>query len=255
MDKVDWPGMVLESEILYSEALGGKNEYFEKFIHIYNSYVPWAGDFNRALGIKLNNYKDFEEIEEKVRDIHRRYNLHVPDYYDVLPPLLRDEVWCDYLSQKGYYFYNILYFQAPSISKILPRSFSFYKPSEDEYMEWYEKEQKRKSYYTSEWFELIKPCQINFIKTFTPYWLIEDSTVTARLYAGGRDDFFRLFDVEVEEKYRGQGRGRILLHAVRIEAGKEGRKYVLLQTAERLRPFYERCSFRECFAGSAIRLR
>ena len=58
--KIDWDERVLNSEIEYSRALGGTPIVYPNFIHIYNNAVPWSGDFNRAVGVRLSSYESFD---------------------------------------------------------------------------------------------------------------------------------------------------------------------------------------------------
>jgi len=186
---IDWDNMALHSELTYSEALGGEIRDFNNFIHIYNRSVPYGGDFNRAAGIKLNNCGDFASIERAVRAIHKEYNLNRPDRYDIYPPVLNRDIWSDYLASRGYYLCDVIFYQSKITDK--KTSYPLYVPSPDEYLDWFTAEQKGKDYYDAGWFEIIKPLQMNFIKIFKPYWLIEEHIIKGRVYGANSGEYFR----------------------------------------------------------------
>jgi len=100
MKKINWDEISLHSEIEYSKALGGKVIEYENFIHIYNENVPWVGDFNRSVGIRISNFESFIKVVKKTEDIHKDKNLDIPNRYDIYPPVLNKEKWIDFLLNK-----------------------------------------------------------------------------------------------------------------------------------------------------------
>ena len=108
--KIDWHQRAVESEIALSVANGGRAVHYSSFTHIHNPHVPWGGDFNRAVGVKLNNFKSFEEVVEKVQAIHSSNELEVPDRFDIIPPSLDLKRWSGYLEQKGYLMLEVIFF-------------------------------------------------------------------------------------------------------------------------------------------------
>ncbi len=255
MERMNWDEKALHSEIEYSKALGGKAVEYRNFIYIYNKSVPWGGDFNRVVGAKISDFKSFSEMVEQVENIHKKKKLERPDRYDIYPPALYEGIWNSFLSKMGYNLTTVIFFYSPTVDKNLSSELTLYSPSESEYIEWFHHQQKTRSYFEEEWFQRLKPLKLNFIKIFKPYWLLRNQKIVGWIYCACFDEYCRLFEVEIEEECRGCGLGRILLDAIRIECGKQGVRFVLLQSSERLRNFYERSNFKECTKNSVIRLK
>ncbi len=250
-----WENWAVRSEIAYSWALESLPTYYPDYIHLYNTSVPWGGDFNRAVGVKLADFRSFERVVEQVEKIHRERGLERPDRYDVLPPALEAPAWQAYLAGKGYRLETAIFFCAPALTGKLPAGFSLIRPAEREYLAWFRRLVKRRGYYEEAWFQSVKPLQLNFVKTFKPYWLMKDKALAGWVYCAQLGEVARLFEVEVAGEFRGQGVGKALLQAVRQEAGAGGAKHVLLQASEDLRGFYEKAGLRECARSSIIWLK
>ncbi|MFH1940136.1 MAG: GNAT family N-acetyltransferase [bacterium] len=255
MNKINWGEIALHSEIEYSKARGGKPTKHKNFIHIYNKQVPYSGDYNRAVGVKISDYKSFEKVVEEVEKIHSEKKLDKPDRYDIYPPAMKEENWQGYLSKRGYNIHTVVFLCSRSFYKPIPEEIKLYLPSKNEYIKWYYEQQNLRSHFDEEYFNLIKPSQLNFIKIFKPYWLIEKDMIKGWVYCANLGEYCRLFEVEIKEEFRGCGLGTILLNAIRNEAGKQNAKYVLLSTGEDLRKFYEKAGFIECVKNSVIRLK
>ena len=255
MNKIDWDERALNSEIEYSKARGGKVIQYKDFVHIYNDKIPYSGDYNHTVGIKISGFNDFKKVVKEVGRIHKEKHLDKPDRYDIYPPTLNKEKWRDYLSQMGYYIYTAIFFCSNTTYKSLPDGIKLYLPTKDEYIKWYYEKMRLESYFDEKWFGLIKPLQLNFIKTFKPYWLIKDDTIKGWVYFANLGDYCRLFEVEIKEEFRDCGLGTILLNAVRNEASNQNVKHILLSTTEDLREFYEKVGFRECSRNTVVRLK
>jgi GNAT superfamily N-acetyltransferase len=93
---------------------------------------------------------------------------------------------------------------------------------------------------------------VHFARVFRPYWLTREGDLVGWVYCAVLGEYARLFEVEVTEEFRGQGLGKELLGAVRIEGHRLGARFILLQAGEKLRPFYERVGFAECARNSII---
>jgi ribosomal protein S18 acetylase RimI-like enzyme len=249
---MDWIKEAVKYEIEYCKARGGKPIKYPNFIYIFNESVPLAGDYNCALDVKISDFQSFEEIVEQVERIHRERNLPRPNCYRLRPPPLNEELWRNYLFQKGFSLTTSIYFQSPTFVRILPQEISLYTPSQNEYIEWYHTLMRREEWFDEEWFEMIKPSQLKFITIYIPYWLIKEGRLIGWIYCAHFAKCSHLFDVWIEEEFRGQGYGRLLLDAIRVEAKKRGARFVLLSTYENRRRFYERCGFEECARSSEI---
>jgi len=254
MQSMDWERRALDSEIELSRANKSMPIEYPNFIHMYNAFVPWCGDFNRALGVKLSDFQSFEDVVGQVESIHRQHNLERPNRYDIYPPALDEAVWNGHLAEKGYRLETAIFFCAPTLSGNLPSEFTFGVPAEQEYMEWFCRLAQSRGYY-DEQVQRVGPLQLNFARVFRPYWLLKDGALAGWVYCANLGEYARLFEVEICEEFRGQGLGQTLLRTVRIEGGKLGVPFILLQAGEKLRGFYEKAGFRECARNSTIWLR
>lgn len=250
--KEDWEQAALRSEIMFSLALGGVENQYDNFIHIHNPFVPWAGDFNRTVGARISDYSDFELLVEKVGKIHREKGLNPPDRYDIYPPVLNRESWGEYLRNRGFILTTALFLYAEPQGGTLSEGFSLVTSSESGYCEWFDNQQKDTEYYNDKWFEMILPMKKKFIRIFKHYRLMKDNEIVGWLYAAFIDNYCRLFEVEIDKRFRGRGYGRILLNGIRSEAGKRQAEFILLQTSESLRDFYEKSGFLECTRNSVV---
>ena len=253
MNETNWDEAALHSEIEFSKARGGISTDHGTFIHIHNEKVPYAGDYNRPVGVRLSDFSSFEKVVEQVEKIHGEKGLDKPNRYDIHPPALREADWQDRLTEKGYRIGTTLFFCSASDTKPLPDGISLHTPSEDEYMAWYSEQQKSKDYFDEEQFNLTRPSQLSFIKVFKPYWLLENDLMKGWVYCAHLGAYSRLFEVEIEEASQGKGLGIVLMNAIRHEAAKNGAEYVLSATHEGLRRFYERVGFKLCAKASVIR--
>ena len=106
-----------------------------------------------------------------------------------------------------------------------------------------------------EYFQSVRPLHVNFIRVFKPYWLLKNDTQIGRVYCALLGAYCRLFEVVIEDAFQGREFGRLLLDGIRIEGRKQGASFILLQTSEGLRTFYEKVGFHECARNSIIRLK
>ena len=251
---INWERNALDSEVEYSRALKSEAVEYLKFIHMYNAFVPWSGDFNRAVGVKITDFQSFEEIICQVERIHKEKNLERPDRYDIYSPTLDRSLWQDYLLEKGYKLDTAIFFCAPTLSEYLPSGFTLKVPSEQEYIDWYRHLIQLRGYYDEQWFQMLVPLQLHFIRVFKPYWLLREGDLVGWVYCANLGEYVRLFEVEINQDFRGQGFGILLLRAIRMECDKPGAQFILLQSGESLRNFYEKAGFRECASNSIVRL-
>lgn len=252
MELINWVKTALSSEIEYSKALKSQPVEYPRFIHMYNPFVPWSGDFNRALGLKITDFQSFEEISAQIKNIHQEKALENPDRFDIYPPVLEEGQWQDYLLNRGYSLSTAIFFSAPTLDCNLPSEFKLETPPENQYIEWFCDVVRSRGYFEEKWFEKVKPLQLNFCRTFRPYWLWKGDNRVGWVYCAHLESYARLFEVEICEAYRGQGMGKLLLQAIRAEGYKKGAKYILLQSGESLRPFYESAGFQECTRNSIV---
>ena len=254
MRAVSWTERAIESEIAYSRALGSKPTTYSSFVHLHSEAVPWGGDFNCAIGVRLEGLESFERVVKQVEHIHRERNLDQPDRYDVYPPALDEDPWHSYLTERGYRLGKSVWFHAPTLDATQPEGFALYPPPEGEYIEWYHERQKATDWYDEAEFKRLRPLRERFAAVFRPYWLLRNEKHIGWVYCGYLSDYGSLFDVWIEPAYRGQGFGRVLMNAIRSEGRKQGISSVLVRTSESRRGFYEKCGFRECLQSSVIRL-
>jgi GNAT superfamily N-acetyltransferase len=252
MQSSDWVEKAACSEIEFSKALKSQPTQYPNFIHLYNPYVPWGGDYNRAVRVILSGFDEFDAVNAQVETIHSQKGLEPPDRFDVAPPALDESTWQDFLKQRGFSLRTVLFFQALTQLVELPDGFTLYHPASDEYMAWYRQLAREQGYAAADWFEQSIPLRLNFCRVFKPYWLMRKERQIGWVYAAHLGDFTRLFEVEIKPEYQGQGMGKLLMQAITVEGYRQGTQHILLQTGERLRPFYEKCGFRECSRNSII---
>ena len=76
MKQHNWPEIALHSEIAYSKALGSVPTAYPDFVHLHNETVPWGGDFNCAVGVRLTDPFSFDRVVAQVKRIHREKGLN-----------------------------------------------------------------------------------------------------------------------------------------------------------------------------------
>jgi len=255
MEPIDWAANALLSEIEFSKALNSQPTTYPYFIHLYNPHVPWGGDYNRAVGVKLTDFESFEDVNAQVSVIHHQMRLEPPDRFDIAPPALDENMWQGYLTAKGYTLRTAIFFQSPTQPVKLTAGFTLYHPSTDEYMAWYIKLAEEQGYAATDWFQPSLPLKENFSQVFQPYWLMRGEEQVGWVYAAHLGGFSRLFEVEIKPQFQRQGMGRLLMQAMIAEGYSQGTRHILLQTSARLRSFYEKCGFQECTRNSIIRLK
>jgi GNAT superfamily N-acetyltransferase len=253
MSSTDWAENALRSEIEFSKALQSHSIAYPNFIHLYNPFVPWGGDFNRTVGLKVADFQSFDQALLEVERIHREKGLDAPDRFDLYPPALDPDSWTEHLESKGYRLQTAIFFNNPAQDANLPGGFNLYQPDEAEYLEWYTGLSQAQGYADADWFQQILPLKQHFSRVFLPYWLMRSEEQIGWVYAAHLGDISRLFEVEIKPAYQGQGFGRLLMQAITAESYRQGMQHVLLQASERLRPFYEKCGFCECSRNSIIR--
>jgi GNAT superfamily N-acetyltransferase len=251
---MNWDECSLNSELEFSKALLSQPVEYPGFIHMYNPHVPWGGDFNRALRVKITDFQSFENIKKQIEQIHLDKRLEKPDRFDICVPVLDEKQWRDHLQEMGYGLQTVIFFNAPTRKMILPAGYSLYSPSNAEYFEWFSGLARSQGYYGEEWFKQLIPLKENFILMFKPYWLMKNKDLVGWVYSANLGKYCRLFEVEIEQHFQNQGMGKILLQAISSEGYRQGTEFILLQSNNRLRPFYEKCGFLECSRNSIIRL-
>ncbi len=254
MQNINWDECALDSELEFSKALLSQPIEYPDFIHMYNSHVAWCGDFNRALWVRITDFQSFDNIKSQIEQIHQEKRLEKPDRFDIRTPVLDEKQWRDHLQKMGYALQTAIFFNAPTKEMDLPTGYSLCTPSNAEYFDWYSQLAKSQGYYDEDWFKQHLPLKANFIQVFRPYWLLKNKDLVGWVYSSNLGKYCRLFEVEVEQHFQGQGMGRLLLQAIVSEGYKQGGEYILLQSNNRLRPFYEKCGFVECSKNSIIRL-
>ncbi|MDI6738962.1 MAG: GNAT family N-acetyltransferase [Candidatus Edwardsbacteria bacterium] len=249
----NWDEIALQSEIAYSRARGGAAFRHESFTHIYNRHVPWGGDYNRSVDCVVTGHDSFAKIENEVRKIHAEKGLEKPDRFDLKRPVLKAQDWSAFLKDRGYRCHDVIFFAAPARHDNETGEYHLYSPTGNEYLEWHEGRLRRTDYFDEQWFREIMPLEKFFIKTFQPHWLMKDNGIAAWVHCAHLGECARLFEVEVDEKQRGRGVGKLLLNAIRGEAERAGSSHILLAATEKLRPFYEKAGFTECSRNTVIR--
>lgn len=251
---VDWTARSLESEIAYSVALGGTATEHPDFVHVHNETVPWGGDFNCTLGLRVTDPASFDRIVEQVEELHRQHRLERPNRYDVYPPALEQERWQSLLLERGFCAHTSIWFCAPTGESELPPGFRLYEPGEDEFVAWYHARESDQAWYDEGYARLLLPLKRKFVRLFRIYWLQREGRLVGWVYCGNLGDYGSLFDVWIEPQHRGQGLGRLLMDAIRAQGARQGLEWLLLRTSESRRGFYEKCGFQECLRSSVIRL-
>jgi GNAT superfamily N-acetyltransferase len=244
----------LNYEIEYSKAYGGDAVYYSDFIHIKNRFVRCAGDFNRGLFPKFNDFNEFDEIVCKVNDIHEKYSLDKPDNFYLYPPKLDESKWKDYLISKGFRLINDNIYM---ISKVevpqLKSNLLFKAPDKKEYFKWYYQSIKDSDYFSETWYQEMLPAWEHFIQEFKPYWLMDNNEVVGWVYCQFKEELCNVHDVWIEEAKRKKGLGRLMFDFIRIEADKRNCQYINLNTTESRRAFYEKIGFEVYDEFSVIR--
>jgi len=254
MQNINWDERALNSELEFSKALLSRPIEYPDFIHMYNSHVAWSGDFNRALRVRITDFQSFDNIKSQIEQIHQEKRLEKPDRFDIRMPALDEKQWHDHLQKMGYGLQTAIFFNALAKEIELPAGYSLYSPTNAEYFDWYSGLAKSQGYYDEGWFKQLIPLKANFIQVFKPYWLMKNKNLVGWVYSANLGKYCRLFEVEIEQHFQGQGMGRLLLQAMIGEGYRQRAEYILLQSNDRLRPFYEKCGFIECSRNSVIRL-
>ncbi len=249
----DWGAVALRSEIAYSQARGGAATRRDGFIHVHNRHVPWGGDYNRAVDCVVGDRDSFARIEADVKKIHADKGLDSPDRFDLRPPALDQKDWQAFLAGLGYSMQTALFFAAPAREFPGATDCTLRRPTDNEFLERHQEQLRKTDYFDEQWFCEIMPLEKMFIKTFAPYWLMRGQELMASLHCAHLGECSRLFEIEVDEGFRGQGYGTLLLNLIRAETAKAGSQQVLLQASERLRPFYEKAGFAEVSRNTVIR--
>ncbi|MCE7986249.1 MAG: GNAT family N-acetyltransferase [Caldilinea sp. CFX5] len=248
----DWGTASLASEIALSVAYGGMAAIYADFTHIHNPQIPWAGDFNRAVGVKCTSVNAFLTIATAVEQLHQTRQLDRPTRFDLHPSVTTDPSWTRQLADHHWRVESALFFQATAAPITVAPAFALYTPNIQEYTAWYQHEQQAQPFYNAADFQQVLPLQLQFIKTFQPYWLMANNTLVGSVYCAVLGDYCRLFAVEIDEAHRGQGMGGLLLRLLQNHCQQQGIGYLLLQSGERLRPFYERVGFQICSSNLIV---
>ncbi|MDO9026932.1 MAG: GNAT family N-acetyltransferase, partial [bacterium] len=225
----DWGQLSVDSEINLSKAYGGIPEKHDHYIHITNPFVPWNGDFNRAVNVSPDSVDGLDVIIREVRDIHRNKKLDPPNRYDLGPEIKIDNALESSFVAKNMKFSEAVFMQAQSQDN--SSGDSLYAPSSDEYFNWYRTKMGGRDYFTDEYYSLLKPLQSAFIKVFKPYWFYVADEIVGSVYIADLGGYARLFEVEIEEKHQGRGLGLKMMGAVRHKVKLLGLKYILLETS------------------------
>ena len=114
MKPIDWAANALLSEIEFSKALKSQPTTYPSFIHLFNPHVPWGGDYNRVVGVKLTDFGSFDGVYAQVEEIHHQKGLEPPDRFDIAPPTLDENMWQGYLNAEGYTLRTAIFFQTPT---------------------------------------------------------------------------------------------------------------------------------------------
>lgn len=252
MTQPDWAAAALASEITMSVAYGGVATVYELFTHIHNPSIPWAGDFNRAVGVKCTNVNTLLSVMHEVEQLHALLQLDRPTRFDLHPSVITDLAWAEQLNDHHYRVETALFFQAMTAQLAVSPIFTLYAPNGQEYTAWYQRYQQAQPFYNADDYQRVLPLQLQFIKTFQPYWLMERNAMVGSVYGAVLGDYCRLFAVEIAEDRRGQGLGSVLLWLLQNHFCQQGIGHLLLQSGERLRPFYERAGFQTCVRNEVI---
>jgi GNAT superfamily N-acetyltransferase len=252
MYTTDWEQTAVESEIELSTAYGGRPQTYTNFTHVHNPYVAWSGDFNRAVGVSLTDFRSFRRTVAEVEQIHAEKGLDRPNRYDLYPPALDEGLWRDYLLQWSYSLRRAIFYVATATDEGLGSDVALRTPSGDEYLDWWGARERSCTYYDEQWYRQVLPLQQRFVRVFRPYWLMRRDGILGWVCGANLGRYLYLFDVGIGPEHRGYGWGRALLQAMRAEAGRQGAQHVLVQSGERLRPFYESCGFSECSSNSVV---
>lgn len=247
-----WATAALASEITLSVAYGGVPTVYDAFTHIYNQAVPWAGDFNRAVNIKSTDCAAFMTVATRVEQLHWALQIDPPTRFDLQPAASTDQSWVGQLTAHNYRVETALFFQAPTQQTAVSSPFALYIPNLPEYIAWYQQRQQAQPFYTPAYFQQLWPLQLRFIQAFQPYWLMYNDALVGWVYCAILGDYCRLFEVEVGEAWRGKGAGTAFLQLLKSHFQQQGIAHILLQSGERLRPFYERAGFQVCTSNSII---
>ena len=250
---IDWCAEAVKSEVAYSVARGGVAAEHGTFIHILNRSVPWGGDYNRAVGVRSADADEFEEIVRTVERIHEEHDLDPPDHFDMWPDVDAPLPFARDLPEGRYRVLFDLFMVKEASPGKLPPGFTWRSVTPDEFVPWWHDRQRRKHYYDPDMCALDLPLERRFAQTFVPFFLERNGEVVAWVHCGDLGGYLKLFGVEVEERERGQGLGRLLLQAVEAEALRRGVPRVLIRCVQRLRPFYRSCGYEECCRGAMVR--
>lgn len=129
MSQPDWAAAALESEIAMSVAYGGVATVYDTFTHVYNPQIPWAGDFNRAVGVMCTSVNTFLAIAAAVEQLHVARQLDRPTRFDLHPSVSIDPAWAAQLADHHYRVGTALFFQAVTAQHAVSPAFTLYPPN------------------------------------------------------------------------------------------------------------------------------
>ena len=132
-----WDQRVIDSEIAFALALGGQAMCYDDLIHIHNPAVPWGGDFNRTLGVKLTDEEFWHAIFRRVEKLHRDLGLDPPDRFDLSPPSLAKQLWQPIFHRDGYTLRTATYMAVHTCDLDPMEDVSLVRPSAAQYRAWY----------------------------------------------------------------------------------------------------------------------
>jgi GNAT superfamily N-acetyltransferase len=250
---IDWCTRALDSEVRFSEARGGVARSFGRFIHIHNPHVPWIGDFNRTLGVRVSTPEEFAAVVEAVEALHRVAALERPNRYETHPAVGEAEAWLDGLPDPEARASRVYFLCAEADAAPLPAPYEWAPIPDEVYLGRWAAEVKAAGYDPEGISRDRMILERKFIQTFRPFWLLVAGAVYAWVQCAVQGPVLRLFDVTVEPSSRGRGIGRRLLQAARLEAARVGATHVLVRCGAAARPFYLACGFEECARGTVIR--
>ena len=227
----------MQSEILYSCALGGHTEHFGTCVAVMNERTRLLGDYNRMFVRSGSNVEDIlNDIEAAQRGFER---LGIPrvKQVELFPDMGQSLI--DEFGSEGYTLSEYTYFALWEPERIDLNRGTIEAPCTAEYMRWYERKCRKYEDFDEEWWCGERVLRPEYIKIFKPYWLFVDGTHVGYMYCAETREYACVQDVNILPACQGNGYGVEIVY----KAIQNKRRPVVLRAGQSMERFYGKIGF------------
>lgn len=218
----------IETELAYLLARGGELRVLEAGFVVENDLVRELGDYNAFLAYREDDLPAMTAIARarvKALGLSEKFPVTV---ISPAGPASGDGIawfWVSHACEEP--------------AGILEQHL----PDRETYWRWYEARVRQYPDFEPAWWQSEKIAHHHFTGQFTPVWYVKEGQVVGRLYRCVTDRFVRLFSVEIESEWRGQGFGTEMIRQEVTRAVAP----VYIRAGQRLENFYKKGGFSPCF--------